>query len=58
MFHLCRHHRHFAADRRAMRIAARHGLVAEYKEARRHGCTPQEALEDWDILNTKDNEGF
>ena len=54
MLQLFKRHRHFAADRRAMRIAARYGLVAEYKEARRHGCTPQEALEDWDLMSTTD----
>lgn len=33
-----------------MRIAERHNLVPEYKLARRKGYTPQEALEDWDMI--------
>ncbi len=40
---------YFREDREAMRIADRHGLTAEYKTARRHRLTPQEALEDWDL---------
>ena len=44
-----RKNKHFADDRIAMRLAARHGLTYEYKLARRQGLTPQEALEDWDL---------
>ncbi len=39
----------FHQDRKAMRQADKYGLVWEYKEARRHGLTPWEALEEWDL---------
>lgn len=39
----------YRQDRLAMRLAARHGLTEEYKQARRYGLTPAEALADWDI---------
>ena len=41
--------KYFAEDLAAMRIAAEHDMTYDYKEARRHGLTPQEALEDWDL---------
>ena len=31
-------------------IARKYGLEQEYWLARRNGCSPQEALEDWDII--------
>ena len=33
----------------ALNIAAKYGLRTEILEAMRHGCSPDEALEDWDI---------
>ena len=33
-----------------MRIADRYGLTFEYKVARRHGLSPVEALDEWDML--------
>ena len=45
-----RRRRHFALDRRAMRIADKYGLCKTYKEARRKGLSPQDALEDWDMF--------
>ena len=50
--------RYYIQDRIAMRIAARYGLVPEYKIARRHNCTPLEALEDWDMLMPGEEEIF
>ncbi len=50
--------RYYIQDRIAMRIAARLGLVPEYKIARRHNCTPLEALEDWDMLMPGEEELF
>ena len=44
---------YFREDREAMRIADRYGLTEEYKTARRHRLTPQEALEDWDIKDLR-----
>ena len=37
-------------DRIALRIADRYGLTFEYKVARRHGLSPVEALDEWDML--------
>lgn len=48
----------FIQDRIAMRIAARYGLVPEYKIARRHRYTPLEALQDWDMLLPGDYKLF
>ena len=33
----------------ALEIARKHNLEAEVIEAMRHGCTPEEALEEWDL---------
>lgn len=38
----------------AMHIAARYNMVEEYKIARRHGRSPLQALEEWDLL-TEEN---
>ena len=46
--------KYFKEDREAMRIADRYGLTYEYKLSRRHNLTPQEALEDWDLLSCPD----
>lgn len=48
----------FTQDRRAMAIAARYGLTAEYKLSRRHGFTPLEALDEWDLLTPEDRTLF
>lgn len=34
----------------AVEIAAQYGLVKEYYRARREGLTPEEALEEWDLI--------
>ena len=34
----------------ALAIAGKYGLRTEVLEAMKHGLTPDEALEDWDIL--------
>ena len=48
--------KYFAEDLAAMRIAAEHNMTYDYKEARRHGLTPQEALEDWDLQQYAKND--
>ena len=48
--------KYFSQDRQAMRIAARYGMIREYKAARRSGYTPQEALEDWDLIPIEKGE--
>ena len=48
----------FHQDRIAMRLAARYRMTYEYKLARRHGLTPQEALEDWDMIKNADYNLF
>ena len=55
MIRLFRHKRRgdYAQDRQALRIAARHGLTQEYKDARREGLSPQEALDEWDLGGSK-----
>lgn len=45
-------------DRIAMRIAARYGMTQAYKTARRHGLSPTEALEDWDMMKPEDYNLF
>ena len=53
MFTLHKKNKFYHQDREAMRIADRYGLTYEYKLARRYNLTPQEALEDWDLLEPK-----
>ena len=48
----------FSLERRAMASAARYGLTAEYKTARRQGFTPLEALDEWDLLTPEDRTPF
>ena len=48
----------FRQDRIAMRLAARYRMTYEYKLARRHGLTPKEALEDWDLMKKEDYQVF
>lgn len=38
-------------DRIAREIAASHNMLDDYKAARRNGCSPIEALEEWDLLD-------
>ena len=45
-------------DRIAMRIAARYGMVQEYKTARRQNMRPLQALEDWDLVKEEERELF
>lgn len=33
----------------ALEIARRHHLEAEVEEAMKYGCSPEEALEEWDL---------
>ncbi|MCR4811549.1 MAG: hypothetical protein K5867_02995 [Bacteroidales bacterium] len=42
----------------AIRIAAKHNLVDEYKTARRHGRTPLQALEEWDLITPGNHSIF
>lgn len=42
----------------ARRIAEKHGLLEEYKIARGNGCSPIEALEEWDLLQPEDYKLF
>ena len=48
MFHFFTHRRQ---DRIAREIAASHNMLEDYKAARRNGCSPIEALEEWDMLD-------
>ncbi len=41
----------YRQNRIAREIAARHGMLDDYKAARRNGCSPIEALEEWDLLD-------
>ena len=50
--------KYYHQDRIAMRLAARHGMTCEYKEARRHRLTPVEALEDWDLITREEYQLF
>ena len=46
--------KNYQQDLEAMRIADRYNMVDDYKEARRHRLSPQEALEDWDLCSKCD----
>ena len=37
-------------ERWAIEIAAQYDLVREYYKARREGLSPEEALEEWDLI--------
>ena len=50
MFHFFTHRRQ---DRIAREIAASHNMLEDYKAARRNGCSPIEALEEWDMLDER-----
>lgn len=45
-------------DRIALGIAERHGMRQQYLEARKHGLSPLEALEDWDLIRPEERELF
>lgn len=45
-------------DRIAMHIASLYGMTYEYKLARRHHCSPIEALEEWDLMKPEYYEWF
>ena len=36
-------------DKKASRLAEKYGLHHEYREARRRGMNPYEAMEDWNL---------
>ena len=50
--------KYFIQDRIALRIAARSGMIQEYKMARRQNLRPLEALEDWDLVSEEDKKLF
>ncbi len=41
----------YRQNRIAREIAASHNMLGDYKAARRNGCSPIEALEEWDLLD-------
>ena len=43
--------KHRRQNRIAREIAASHNMLDDYTTARRNGCSPIEALEDWDLLD-------
>ena len=43
--------KHRKQDRIAREIAASQNMLDDYRAARRAGCTPIEALEEWDLLD-------
>lgn len=43
--------KHRKQDRIAREIAASQNMLEDYKAARRDGCSPLEALEEWDLLD-------
>lgn len=45
-------------DRIALGIAERYGMRQQYLEARKHGLSPLEALEDWDIIENNERYLF
>lgn len=40
----------FEDEKWAVEIAAQYDLVREYYRARREGLSPEEALEEWDLI--------
>ena len=58
MFSLRKKNNFYHQDRIAMRLAARFGMIFEYKMARRRQLTPIEALEDWDMMKPEDYKMF
>ena len=41
--------KNYYKDLKAMYVASQYNLVDSYKESRRHGNNPAEALQDWDL---------
>lgn len=50
-----RYRRH---ERLARQIAAQHGMLDDYRAARRSGLSPIQALEEWDLLSHEDRQMF
>ena len=50
--------KYFIQDRIALRIAARSGMIQEYKMARRQNLRPLEALEDFDLVKEEERKLF
>lgn len=48
---MCLFRKHHRLNRIASEIAASHNMLEDYKAARRDGCSPIEALEEWDLLD-------
>ena len=48
---MCLFSKHRKQDRIAREIAASHNMLDDYKAARRNGCMPIAALEEWDLLD-------
>lgn len=45
-------------ERLARQIAAQHGMLDDYRAARRSGLSPIQALEEWDLLSPEDRQMF
>lgn len=45
-------------ERLARQIAAQHGMLDDYRAARRSGLSPIQALEEWDLLRPEDRQMF
>lgn len=45
-------------ERLARQIAAQHGMLDDYRAARRSGLSPIQALEEWDLLSHEDRQMF
>jgi hypothetical protein len=58
MFSIRRKNKNYRHDRIALYIASRYSMTREYKEARQHGLSPIEALEEWDLMKPEDYKLF
>jgi hypothetical protein len=45
-------------ERLARQIVAQHGMLNDYRAARRSGLSPIQALEEWDLLRPEDRQMF
>jgi hypothetical protein len=45
-------------ERKAREIAARYDMLHAYEESRRHGETPLQALEEWDLILPEERKYF
>lgn len=45
-------------ERLARQIAAQHGMLDDYRAARRSGLSPIQALEEWDLLSHENRQMF